>query len=341
MHKLALSADEVLLLKNHFKYSPIALIRVKAQAVLMSNKGLSQEEISEFVVRDRRSVQRYIKDFVKCRLSSLFSGYIDNENASKLTRVQKSEIRKVLLRKPEEGGLPTEFWNVPKLKEYVKAEFGVQYESDVSYHYLLKFSGLSFKYPDKLSPRRDEDFIKERIKEIKEEIKSLLEDDNCVVLASDETRLQLEAEIRRAWLIRGERAFVKTERSKVYQNYLGFLDQKNGKCQLFEIKRGNSLETIRVLKQIMKQYQDKKVCVVWDNAKWHKGKLLRQELATGKSLQKLHLINFPPYAPEFNPIEHVWQFAKQKISNINKGEFENIKENFTGTINSRIFNYTI
>ncbi|KKU16764.1 MAG: hypothetical protein UX25_C0025G0010 [Candidatus Woesebacteria bacterium GW2011_GWC2_45_9] len=56
MHRLALSADEILLLKNHFRYSPITLIRVKAQAVLMSARGISQEEIAELVVRDRMMV---------------------------------------------------------------------------------------------------------------------------------------------------------------------------------------------------------------------------------------------------------------------------------------------
>lgn len=341
MHKLALSADEIVVLKKHIRYSPIGLVKAKSQCVLMSGLGISQTLISEAVARDVRSVQRYVKEFEVGRLSSLFSGYVDNENASKLTRVQKRSIRRTLLRKPEEGGLPLEFWNVPKLKEYIKASFGVVYESRVSYHYLLKFSGLSFKYPDKLSPRRDEVFIKNRIKEIKKEIKPFLKDKTWVVLATDETRLQLEAEIRRAWLVRGKRTIVKTERSNEFQNYLGFLDQKTGRCQIFEIRRGNSIETIRVLKQLMKQYKNKKVCIIWDNAKWHKGKLIRKELTTGKKLQNLHLINFPPYAPEHNPIEHVWQFAKHQISNINKGEFRNIKENFLTTINSRNFNYKI
>lgn len=46
-------------------------------------------------------------------------------------------------------------------------------------------------------------------------------------------------------------------------------------------------------------------------------------------------------APEHNPIEHVWQFAKHQISNINKGEFITIKNNFQTTINSRNYNYKI
>lgn len=65
-------------------------------------------------------------------------------------------------------------------------------------HYMLKFSGLSFKYPDKLSPRRDEVLNKKRMAEILVEIEPYLSAGDWIVLACDETRVQLEAEIRRA-----------------------------------------------------------------------------------------------------------------------------------------------
>jgi len=261
----------------------------------MCNRGIHQEEVAELVVKNIRSVGRYIQAFNNERMASLFSGYVNNENASKLTREQKKEIRRVLRRKSSRDAIPTRFWDIPKLKDYVKAEFGIVYESDVSYHFLLRFSNLSFKYPDKLSPRKDEKQIKKRIREIRKEIRPFLKDDGWIVLASDETRLQLEAEIRRAWLLKGKRTIVKTERSDEHQNYLGFLDQKNWKCRLFEIKRGNQIETVRVLKKLMLSYADKKVCVVWDNAKWHKGKLIRKELSRCRKLEKLHLVNSPPH----------------------------------------------
>lgn len=307
----------------------------------MRSGGLEVNQISKFVFHSERTVTRWLKDFSNQKLASLFSGNVQNENASKLTREQKQEIKEILSQSPNDQGLPVEFWNVPKLKEYLSAVFGVVYESDQSYHFLLKFSNLSFKYPDKLSPRRDEALIQARIAEVREEIGPLLTNPDWIVLASDETRLQLEAEIRRAWLVRGKRTIVKTERSDEHQNYLGFLDQRYGTCQVFEIDRGNQVETIKVLKKLVNQYPDKRVCVVWDNAKWHKGKLLRYHLAKGKALERLHLINFPPYAPTHNPIEHVWQYAKSQISNRHKYPFPEIKQDFLGSITNRVFDYKI
>lgn len=302
---------------------------------------MRSSEIASSLFRDVRTIQRWLKDFSLRRMGSIFSGLANNENASKLTRTQKEEIRRTLREPPSAYGLPKEFWDVPQLKSYVKAEFGVVYESVQSYHFLLKYSDLSFKYPDRISPRRNEEKIIKRLREIQTEIKPLLADYEWVVLTADETRIQLEAEIRRAWLRKGKRTVVKTEKSRQHQNYLGFLDQKKDQCLVYETKQGNQEETIRVLEQLVPKYPNKRICIIWDNASWHKGKNLRKRLKKGEPLEKLHLINLPPYAPETNPIEHVWEYAKEKIANRQESNFEKTKSAFLSVINSRRFNYKI
>ena len=142
MTPINLSDEEKHLLRGYFTTSPIALIRLKAQAILMRNRKMKLEDIAELVFRDIRSKA---------------------------------------------------FWDIPTLKEYVRAEFGIVYESVQSYHFLLKFSRLSFKYPDRFNLRRDEEAIKKRMFEIREEIAKYLSDPSWEVFASDETRLQLEA----------------------------------------------------------------------------------------------------------------------------------------------------
>ncbi len=230
---------------------------------------------------------------------------------------------------------------MPRLKKYVEAEFGVIYESDRSYHFLLKFSNLSFKYPNTFDYRRDDAKGDERIKEIRKEIRPFLDDPQWEVFASDEVRIQLEAEIRRAWLRKGERTIVKVDRKRDYQNYIGLLNQKTFFCSLHEMPWQNQEEVINVLKKFKTEYPCKKICIVWDNAAFHKGKLLRRELSKGKSLENFHLINFPPYAPDKNPIEHVWNNAKNMIANIQRETFEETKRTFFEHVAGRKFEYRI
>ena len=72
------------------------------------------------------------------------------------------------------------------------------------------------------STRRNKRQIIDRMDEIYEEIIPLLDDPTWEVFVSDETRMQLEAIKRRAWLIKGQKTILKVERSDDFQNYLGF-----------------------------------------------------------------------------------------------------------------------
>jgi transposase len=80
---------------------------------------------------------------------------------------------------------------------------------------------------------------------------------------------------------------------------------------------------------------------VWDNAAWHKNRALRAELRKGGLLERVHLIALPPYAPDHNPIEHVWKAAKDHAANFQQEEFDDTIERFETYIASRDFNYRI
>lgn len=342
MVQIVLSDEEKELLREYFKTTGLILIRLKSQAILLRDKSMKVEDIADVLGRNTRTVERWIKDFKYTRLASLFTGHKDNENASKLTRQQKEEIKKTLGEKPSAYGLPKEFWNTPQLKKYVKAEFGIVYESERSYHYLLQFSDLRFKLPAVFDVRRNERYVKERVTAIRKEIIPLMRDPDWVILASDETRIMLEAITRRAWLKKGEKTVLTVERSHESQYYIGFLNLKSGRDHLIPLTWGNEKEIIKAVEHIAHTiYPDKKICIIWDNVSFHKGKTLREKLKAGQSLERVHLINFPPYAPDYNPQEQVWNAGKTYIANRQFRTFAGTKRSFTHFVSSHIFNYTI
>lgn len=341
MIEIILSKDEVQLLQQYSAKAPIELMRMKANAILIRRKKMSIGDIADIIGKSYRTIERWIEDFDKRRMASIFSGMADNENASKLTRDQKEEIRKTLQESPSEKGLPKEFWDVPVLKDYVKAEFGVVYESAQSYHYLLKFSRLSFKYPEKFDIRRDDGYVKSRILEIRDEITPLKADSSWQVFAVDETGLMVESVSRRAWLKKGEKTIIRVNRSKKRQNYLGFLDLKTGQCYTYRIAKGQQQFILSSTKKHIAKFPDKRICIIWDNARFHKGKHIVEALSKGQALERVHLIPLPTYAPDTNPIEHVWREGKKATANHQFTDFEETKMAFENSISGRIFNYQI
>ncbi len=341
MRSTVISEEEKISLRAFNKTSPLVLVRLKCQAVLTREKGMRLADIADIVARSAHTVSEWMRDWEARRMASIFSGHADNENAGKLTNEQKEGIKMVLRQPPSAQRIPKEFWDVPSLKAYVEAAFGVAYESPQSYHFLLRFSKLSFKYPDTFDRRRDEEKITERMKEIREEIAPLHHDDEWEIFASDEVRIELESHTRRAWLKRGERTIVKVDREREAQSYIGFLNQKSFTCHVYDMPWQNQDEVLRAFTLFLREYPNKKICIVWDNAAFHKGLKIREALRAGGLLERVHLVAMPPYAPDNNPIEHVWNVAKGAIANIQHDAFEKTRTAFTEYIQSRKFNYEI
>ena len=57
------------------------------------------------------------------------------------------------------------------------------------------------------------------------------------------------------------------------------------------------------LREFSKENKDKKIVIVMDGAGWHKSDKLKYS-------KNIRIIIQPPYSPELNPIERLWQFIK-------------------------------
>jgi transposase len=235
MLKTKISDDERCALQQYNRTTRLELIRLKCFSVLIADQGLSGTAVSEVVGKSIRTVNRWLKDWNKHHIASIFSDHTENHNAAKPTADQLQQIKEVLSQPPSEYGIPKEMWDVPTLKDYVSATFSITYESPESYYFILRFSDLSFKYPDTFDLRRNEQFIAERMKAIAAELAPLLSNDDWEVFASDEVRMDQEAVVRKCWPKKGQRTIVKVDRKKQSQSYIGFLNQKNYKCHVYEM----------------------------------------------------------------------------------------------------------
>lgn len=334
------SSVEQALLRQHLKKSQSEVIRQRAHSILLSSKGYHPFEIANILERSEKTVREWIKAFNASRMASLFPGYSLNQNAAKLTKAQKKQLRKVLKEPPSEYGIPAQFWDVSVLKSYIKAEFGVEYESDESYRLIFKLHNYSFHLPGTFDAHRaDEKLINQRIKEIRKEIKPMLADPNWEVLVADESRIIWEAIIRRCWLPKGQKSILKVQKENQYQNFLGLLNLKNHSPHIYFLSWQNQKEIIKALRYLKKDYPKRRICIIWDNARFHKGKLLRKALSNG--LKQIHLINFPPYAPDKNPQEHVWKYAKDRISNQQYQSLKEVTFAFRQIVMGRNYTYQI
>jgi len=331
-----LSTEEMALLTQHYRKSQQRLVRERAQAILSANKGFSSYQISQILLRSEKTIREWIRGYQKRGISSLFPAY-KGDNARKLSREQKATLKVILAKPPSEYGIPQRFWDISSLKQYIQAEFGVEYESNESYRLIFVLHNYSFHLPDTFDRHRDDTKVEKRVKEIKEEIAPLLTDDNWLVFTSDECRIIWESEIRRLWLPKGQKTIIKVERKRQAQSFIGFLNLKTGEDLLYRLAWQKQDEIIPVLERLVKKYPNKRICIIWDNARFHHGKKLKAKLST--TLKPIHLINLPPYAPDHNPQEHVWKYGKDKLANNQRDSLAETIQVFESTIMSRNYPY--
>lgn len=64
-------------------------------------------------------------------------------------------------------------------------------------------------------------------------------------------------------------------------------------------------------------YKGQKIALVMDGAGWHKSKTMRLP-------DNIEIIYLPPYSPELNPVERLWQYIKK--STIRNRVYESIEQ---------------
>ena len=198
---------------------------------------------------------------------------------------------------------------------------------------------MSFKRPDPFDKHRDEQAITRRMAEVKAQVKDLL-DAGWEVYAADEVRLEHEAETRRMWLPRGQRTKPSVDRQKTSQSFFGALSLTSKKVKLYPVEGNqNTEQTILALDRLQRETREEKIAVVLDNARFHHAKMLTGLHEPGQLLERITPIHLPPYAPDHNPVEHVWNTAKNNIANIQRETPEETFGAFASHITGRTFDH--
>lgn len=337
---IEVTKEERSILRNWKKRGDtLILVRLKAEAVLYASRGVDISIIAEMVDRTDRTVRNWLSQWRLTRLHSVVTGHADNQNAAKLTRTQKEELKTILAQPPSHTGVHAKFWDVPAIRDVVKILFNTEYQSDSSYQLLLKFCGMSFKLPDPFDKRRNETAITARMAEVKAQVTDLL-NQGWEVYTVDEVRVEHEAETRRMWLPKGQRTKLYVDRKKTAQSFFGALSLTSKRMKLYPITGNqNTEQIILALDQLQRETNNTQIAVVLDNAGFHHAKTLTDLYQPGQPLERITPIYLPPYAPDHNPTEHVWNTAKGHIANLQHDTPEETFTAFTSYITNHTFDY--
>lgn len=212
-------------------------------------------------------------------------------------------------------------WSVESLRNYIQKQYGITYRSRQSYYALLHEAKLSWKKTQKRNPKA----VPEKIKETREVLQKKMSQEaghilnkETVVLFADECHLLWGNTLGYVWGPRGKRIEVPIVNNRERQTYYGIVNLLTGHAFVMPAETGNSEFSVRFLKTLRRNFQGRRLFIIWDRASYHRGHLVTDylERLNGDSTEQerlIHLEYFAPHAPKQNPMEDSWLAAKRWI----------------------------
>jgi transposase len=123
----------------------------------------------------------------------------------------------------------------------------------------------------------------------------------------DEGRFGLQSTITRVWAKRGEPVNVKVQQG--YKSFYSYscVSPHSGESFSLLLPEVNTDMMNIYLDEFSKEYSNKDILVILDQAGWHKAKDL-------KVPQNTVLMFLPPYSPELNPVEKLWHWLRKEVT---------------------------
>lgn len=127
---------------------------------------------------------------------------------------------------------------------------------------------------------------------------------NAKVFFFDESRFGTHSKIGHGWFKRGSRTPIKVKLG--FQNFYvyGAVNHLSGEMISLILPHVNAYCLTIFLKEMSHQFPNDQIILVLDGAGWHRAKDLEIP-------QNIEIVYLPPYSPELNPIERLWQHIKR------------------------------
>lgn len=125
------------------------------------------------------------------------------------------------------------------------------------------------------------------------------------VMFQDEARFGRISDTRRCWCPRPVRPMTTAMVTQEYTYAYAAVSVGDGTLDTLILPHVNS-ECMQIfLDEVSKRHLGDRVVMVLDGAGWHKSSIL-------KIPANMRLVSLPPYSPELNPVEHLWDELREK-----------------------------
>lgn len=199
-----------------------------------------------------------------------------------------------------------------KLRQWIAEKFG-RLVSRGTIRKILKRAKLSWKKCKKLlgkaNPQKRAEFLKQF-----ETLYEQMCQGQVILIYVDESHFHRDLDLGYTWAPVGERAWRISDCPGLSEkiNWYGVYNFTEGQCLIWNEGNCNTQHTSEFLSRVAEWVGSthRRVVIIWDGAPWHRANVLKDH---ARELG-LELVQLPGYSPDLNPIEGLWKWMREEVT---------------------------
>jgi len=288
---------------KRFRNCGQALVRVRYLIIINVWNGRSAREIERVLKTHNTTVYRVVRNFRERGEASLWDGREDN-GREKLCPDYLGLLDRIVRSNPEEHGWRRPTWTREMLVETMVRKTGVRIHVATMSRALAQIRARRANPRPRVTCPWFPAVKTRRINVLRRLLATLPRRE--VAVYEDEVDVHLNPKIGLDWMGHGQQKEALTPGQNEKRYLAGALDVRTGEIHWVEAAQKNSYLFWDLLYKLTRVYAQAKVIhVILDNYCIHSSNIIGVALANFASRVRLHFL--PPYSPDHNAIERVWQ----------------------------------
>ena len=291
-------------LRNQSARSGRAVSRLRGKIILGLVQGKTPSRLADGGLCSASQVYRVAHRFIEQGLQAVADRREDN-GERKVDRRHEADLLAIVAGSPQDHGYLRRAWTQELLVLVLKERTGVAISVPTMSRTLKRLRVRLGRPKPTVGCPWDEGRRKRRLRRIRRLVREAGRDE--VVVYVDEVDIHLNPKIGPDWMLPGQQKEVPTPGKNQKRYLAGALDARTNRLTWVEGPRKTSLLFLQLLHRLVtRTYRDARVIhVILDNYGIHDSLQVRLARATVKGRVKFHFL--PPYCPDANRIERVWQ----------------------------------
>ena len=295
----------------------------KKDIVKLYRSGSSIEVLSEIFGFHSMTIYRWVRERKSNKSFKRKSTPGSGRNCH-IEGVSGKKLIELLKHSATQYGFETPLWDTRRIEILCKRELGLIVSRMAVWRFLNKMDYTCKRVQKtymEANPKKQKEWVTKTISEIKETVKI----HRAILYFEDETNISLSPVMGASWSPRGQSITARVTGRRGSVSAISVIS--NDGRLIFSLhdsgKRFRSDDIINFLGHMLSHHSRRHLVVVMDQAPCHMSKKVKKYIEAQK---RLHVFYLPPYSPDFNPDEKVWNHLKNiELKNHQKQNYKELK----------------